>query len=1044
MIRRAAMSAGLLLALMGPPGRARADGPPPATTSSSTAPVVDEMAIELERKRLTDGGRYEEAIPVVERIVAHYDETRGADHLDTLSRVMWLASLQRWTGRWAAAERLHQRVISSLERTGQTGHVLHPRALRSLLETYREKGDLERAQPIAERLVREAEALSSTGETMVQALRELAEVHRGRGAWRSAEPLLLRALSLVESHGTPAVVEVASDRDERGDETGTRAWTSRTRAGEVDILAALARMYLDAGDLGRAKVFADRLVAAYEEMASGGEVTVGLAHALHDLGRVLAARGDAAEALSTYSRSRKIREALLGKDHAGVATVLHSEAILRLARGEAAEAEALARRALVLVEKAYGAEHRRVADVLTDLSDALVSQGRVAEAVPLADRAATIRERDAQVVLSVGSDAQKRALLAGRRKHLDANVSLSALHAPGDRAAARLALRSLLRDKGRLIDAAASELSALRGHLEAEDQALLDELERVTSALAAAAARGEQAAASPEGRERIERLAGERRRLSALIAEHSAEYRAAAGLVTVEEVAAAVPDDAALVEVTAYRPFLLPAAKTPPRPGVTAVPWGEARYAAYVLRRGEVAVVDLGPASAVDAAVERLRAALADPDLSRDPRSAAREAFQRVFAPIAPHVGDARHVLWSPDGALQLVPLGALLGEDGRYVVERRLVTYLGSGRDLLRFGARAATRQGPLLIAAPDFGALPGAPAAEAPLRSVARSAEGIDMGRIGFPPLPSTAREIDAIHRALGRGAILTGEHATESAVKRARAPGVLHIATHGFFLPGSRDATAAWSDGLDATFAETAAALSRESPLVRSGIALAGANLRASGPDDGILTALEAATLDLAGTELVVLSACETGLGAAVPGDGVHGLRRAFTIAGAETLVMSLWQVDSGRTRELMTAYYAGLREGRGRSDAMRRAQLAMLGREGTAHPNVWASFIVSGSWGPLRTRLIAVPRKVDPGARGCSCTTAGEDVTSAGWLALIAAALAAGARRLSPRRHTSRGCRGRRGDRAARSRIHRRARRSAGTSRRSARVSRLFRP
>jgi CHAT domain-containing protein len=459
-----------------------------------------------------------------------------------------------------------------------------------------------------------------------------------------------------------------------------------------------------------------------------------------------------------------------------------------------------------------------------------------------------------------------------------------------------------------------------------------------------------------------------------------------------------------------------------------------------VLRAGEVSAVDLGPAAEVDAAVTKLRAALGDPDLTHDARPAGREAYDRIFAPIAAKLGGVAHVLWSPDGALSLVPLGALVAPDGRWLVESRLYTYVTSGRDLLRFEGPATPRSGPLVIAAPDFGPLPGKPVPAASRRGFEvieaphpggavvetsrpggagvetsrpggavveashpggagveashRSAEGIDMSRIGFLPLPGTAREAEAVERTLAGGALLVGDQATESAVKWAHAPSVLHIATHGFFLPDAPIAAASAAanasggaaggpvnaaggaatgvaPGLEASGSEAALAVQAESPLVRSGLAFAGANQRASGSEDGILSGLEASTLDLAGTELVVLSACETGLGAAVPGDGVYGLRRAFAIAGAETLVMSLWQVDTGRTRELMTAYYEALATGAGRGEAMRRAQLGMLANEATAHPNLWASFIVSGRWTPLTATKLVAPPKLDPGPRGCAC-------------------------------------------------------------------------
>jgi CHAT domain-containing protein len=157
------------------------------------------------------------------------------------------------------------------------------------------------------------------------------------------------------------------------------------------------------------------------------------------------------------------------------------------------------------------------------------------------------------------------------------------------------------------------------------------------------------------------------------------------------------------------------------------------------------------------------------------------------------------------------------------------------------------------------------------------------------------------------------------------------MLHIASHGFFLQDTRETV--------------------DNPLLRSGLALAGANLTHGHPGDGMLTALEASGLDLWGTKLVTLSACDTGIGEVRNGEGVYGLRRAFVLAGAETVVMSLWPVRDVVAREAMVAYYSGLRAGLGRGDALRQAQLAMLKRPGRQHPFYWASFIQSGEWANL---------------------------------------------------------------------------------------------
>jgi CHAT domain-containing protein len=142
--------------------------------------------------------------------------------------------------------------------------------------------------------------------------------------------------------------------------------------------------------------------------------------------------------------------------------------------------------------------------------------------------------------------------------------------------------------------------------------------------------------------------------------------------------------------------------------------------------------------------------------------------------------------------------------------------------------------------------------------------------------------------------------------------------------------------------------------QKPLLRSGLALSGANGDKRAADGGILTALEASTLNLWGTKLVTLSACDTGVGEVRSGEGVYGLRRAFFLAGAETLVMSLWPVSDLVAREVMTGYYSGLKQGLGRGDALRQSQLAMLSRANRQHPFYWASFIQAGEWANLDGR------------------------------------------------------------------------------------------
>ena len=236
------------------------------------------------------------------------------------------------------------------------------------------------------------------------------------------------------------------------------------------------------------------------------------------------------------------------------------------------------------------------------------------------------------------------------------------------------------------------------------------------------------------------------------------------------------------------------------------------------------------------------------------------------------------------------------------------------------------------------------------------------IDLNNISFSPLLGTVEEANAILEFLPQAKLFEQRQATENALKQVRSPSILHIATHGFFSPDADLASTRNFGSRGGLVLTEEAALSAPSQdniadytgmMYRSGLALSGVNSAEdeNGQEDGILTAMEASMLDLQGTQLVVLSACETGLGGVSERDGIHGLRRAFRIAGAESQLMSLWQVDDQGTKDLMTLYYQNLIEKRqGRSEALHNAQLTML-HSNYHDPFYWSSFIFSGDWRPI---------------------------------------------------------------------------------------------
>lgn len=222
-------------------------------------------------------------------------------------------------------------------------------------------------------------------------------------------------------------------------------------------------------------------------------------------------------------------------------------------------------------------------------------------------------------------------------------------------------------------------------------------------------------------------------------------------------------------------------------------------------------------------------------------------------------------------------------------------------------------------------------------------------------WPPLPGTSKEGKDLAELLGAD-LRAGAAATTTAVQQAQRPLVLHIATHGFFLPDQDEAqdraASAWfhSQGHDLL-----ANFRGEDPLLRSGLVFAGANHPVTNPDhdDGYLTAQEAVELDLQGSELVTLSACDTGRGDIRSGEGVYGLQRALIVAGARSLLLSLWQVPDQATCAFMVRFYTLLKQGAGRSDALVTVQREFRQHHNILwrHPYYWAAWKLVGDGGPI---------------------------------------------------------------------------------------------
>lgn len=355
----------------------------------------------------------------------------------------------------------------------------------------------------------------------------------------------------------------------------------------------------------------------------------------------------------------------------------------------------------------------------------------------------------------------------------------------------------------------------------------------------------------------------------------------------------AIPASAVLVEWVQTTPY-------------TPQGWAPARYRAFIVSgRGGIWAVDVGEAAPIDAAIHRFRSAVASfGEIGAD----GRWLHEALLTPLRGVLDGAEDILWAPDGALHLLPMAALPEHDGCDPLARWRWSLLASGRSLLASGSASGgpAPQRPVVVAAPDF----GAPAAAGE--------------RPPFPPLAGTAAEGGAVAALLG-AVLLTGTDATVEQVRALRSPRILHLATHGIFQSG---------------------AASLEDPMLRAGLALSGANRT---PARSILRGEDVLGMSLDETELVVLSACDTGLGEIAAGEGVLGLRHAFAVAGARGLVMSLWRIHDGTAAQLMQSLYRHLLAGRPCAWALQRAQLEV--RALYPHPLFFGPFIYQGRPGAV---------------------------------------------------------------------------------------------
>lgn len=871
------------------------------------------------------------------------DQARRAQddpELARTRRLLGLAHMQRGTA--ADLERAGTELHTALhlrEHALRGATVEYAQALNDLATLQSIRGEDPAAEATYRRLlVLQEQVLGADALEVARTAGRLGGVYQDLGDIERAEAHYRRALTITEAHFTQAS-SVPGRQMPPPDEVlrytlhlGVLAY----HQGRLDEAAEL---------LGRVKALAEERRWPERELAGLFSLLGGLAQA----------RGLPREAAGYYHRALTLirDERGLSGEALWIARAQAARLHLQLARFPLAES--LGRQALAEAERLRGPQSREVGDLLSLIAAAAAGMGRGIEAADLLERALVLSERRLRAERYSFTEARLLSYLA-RLQHGEEAWIYTLLcrmkdGQPGKEALTRLALTTARLRKGRAVDEVGAASRVLFRTLGAEGGEEFAQLRSLRSQYAALslAGPGSLSPAAYQGRlvdllaqsdhleETLLRRAGAKRALPLSLSGQDP-------LSLPGQVAAALPSDGVLVELVLFHPREMDGPQPLDPDG------GEGRYLALVLQPAPVGgplvmlARDLGPAAVVNRAARRLLRALSD---RGSPRAAyevpAAELARLVWEPLRPALHGRRAVYLSPDGALGLLPF-AVLPEEGAPLLSRYQLSYLTSGRDLLPLDRPPRPAAEAVILADPDFTS--SQPGPLAPLVSRPQRARSLLGWR--FAPLPGTRREAEALLARFPAGRALIGEQATEAALLSVSAPGVLHVATHGLFL----DEEAGGRGGRGpAGVAVPGVEVPSPTPLLRAALVLAGAEARREDEGaDGLATALEVAGMDLWGTQLVVLSACDTGRGEAVPGQGVYGMRRAIMAAGAESLVTSLWRVDDSATAALMIAFYDGMLAGRGRAQALQEA--AQQVRRSHPHPYYWAPFVLMGRVGPLQ--------------------------------------------------------------------------------------------
>lgn len=876
----------------------------------------------------------------------------GSDDRETaVARVAYAIALQS-AQRPDSAFAHHTRALATLTRIGGESHPTLAAPLIGLGTLARERGDISHARTLVERALRLREqAFGSSDPSLVGCLHELAVIKRRLGDEAGAKESLERSLQL-------AMIG------------------KRESAAVAGILGSMATLERARGDTGAASGHFREALAILERVLPPDHPQ--FANMLRSLASLENADGQFAEAEANYARALTILSKV-SPGHPDVAATHLGLGNTFKARGEVSQAYRHYHRAIEIHRAALGPTTPALALDYHNLAALLLESGMQSAAMDTAVIAEDISLRHFRTVASGASEREALDCAAARVTGTDIALTCAARSsAAGDW---QRAWSLVMRSRAVVLEEVAERHRSVTDARDSTLGRLALARTIACNQLTQTVVRGRGQLTSEQYQTLVAAATRSKEAAERALAERSEPFRRyqARQEVGFTEVAAALPSGSALIAWVRFERLERGVSKRGRRDQSTGTS-GAISYGAFVLgpRPEQLRFAVLGTADDIEPLIAQWHREAANGTLTRGPDAAwqaylqAGQAVRRaIWDPIATAIDGATRIFLVPEGAVSILNFDALPDDAGAYLAEHLpVLQVLSSERDVIGSSAKGGG-YGLLTVAAADFAGSRTPPPRAGPAETGRSAGRGIPCPQfrsLHFDSLPGTrveGRAVVQLWRKFGapvdtdpaqRHSVLhelAGSTATESNF-RLLAPGryAIHLATHGFFL--GADCVGRRARGATEPDEIALAGLMADSPLLLSGLALSGANTREQAPsaeNDGILTAEEIASMNLAGVEWVVLSACETGLGKIESGEGVFGLRRAFQIAGVRNLVMSLWAVNDSETALWMEKLFEQRLRGRNTgAQSVRAASLAVLRHrraEGlSTHPYFWGAFVATG--------------------------------------------------------------------------------------------------